>query len=120
MQTEKNRFTLNLTFSVSPTRKEIELIEFLISGIGEPKKVIAALKLGYKRKLWDKVASKKGRRSLVESFVRNATKHNLERWDLTRKALEEGLIFGYPVSRTTIWRIKKAIEKKFETQQPST
>ena len=121
MQTEvkkgKSKVTLNPTFSVTPSKEEVELIEFLISGIGDPKRVISALKLGYKRKLWDQVASKKGRRSLVESFVKQATRHNLERWDLTEKALKEGLIFGHPVSRTTIWRIKKAIERKFRPQQ---
>ncbi|MCD6529704.1 hypothetical protein J7L06_05400 [Candidatus Bathyarchaeota archaeon] len=113
----RRRFTLNPTFSVTPTKEELELIEFLISSIGEPKRVISALKLGYKRKLWDQVASKKGRRNLVESFVKQATKHNLERWDLTEKALKKGVIFGHPVSRTTIWRIKKAIERKFRPQQ---
>ncbi|MEM2876402.1 MAG: hypothetical protein QXL67_05575 [Candidatus Bathyarchaeia archaeon] len=114
---EKNHFTLSLILSEPPDEGEVELIEFLLSSIGEPKKIIAALKLGYKRKLWDQVALNKGRRSLVESFVRHATRHNLERWELTEKALEEGLIFGHPVSRTTIWRIKKAIQEKFDSQK---
>ena len=114
---EQRNYTLHVSFSEEPSKEEIELIELLISNIGEPKRVINVLKFGYKRKLWDLAAHKKGRKNLVKTFVKYASEYHLKHWDLTKKALESGVIFGYPMSRTTIWRIKKAIEEKFRTNK---